>query len=148
MELRKFYIIKTGFFHPDEGNKEIDWYDDLKNETTESGYKRWHFYPFEYPLFTTFEDADEACRSDWNDLMDEIWDNFAKVCEYTMTEDGIWYLSHEWFYTTEDDYEIIKPVENDEGAYTLYKETGFLMNGKRSMEILYKDLRIKGLKVY
>ncbi len=142
MELQKFYIIETGAFHPEEGNKEINWYDNLKNETTESGYKRWHFYPFEYPLFTTFEEADKACRSDWNDLMYEGSDNFAKVCEYSMQDYGIWYLSHEWFYTTEDDYEILKPVENDEGVYTLYKEIEFSTDGKRYKEIQYKDLKI------
>lgn len=143
MEIRKFYIIETGAFYPKKGDKEINWYDYLKKEMTKSGYKRWHFYPFEYPLFTTFEEADKACRSDWNGFMYESCDNFAKVCEYTMTEEGLWYLSHEWFYTTEDNYNVVKPVENDEGSYTLYKEIGFLQNGKHSFEVLYKDLRLK-----
>ncbi len=142
MKLNKFYIIKTGYFYPEKNTKEIYWYDDLKNEITEFGYKRGHFFPFEYPLFTTFEEADKACRSDWNGLMYEDWDNFAKVCEYKMTDEGTWYLSCEWFYTTEDDYEIIKPLKNDEGIYKLYKETEFLVNGNRSAEILYKELKI------
>lgn len=99
MQLSKFYIIRTGRSDSDTG--EEFWYETVKTEKLENGYLWSEFHPFEYPLFTTFEEADKACRSDWGGLMYECCDNLAKVQEYTMTDWGTWYISTEWVYSVD-----------------------------------------------
>lgn len=140
MEIKKIYTIITGHFYKENGDKQIDWYDDIKLKISESGYRYFQFHPFEYPIFTTFEEADKACRSDWHDMMFEGWDNYAKICEYT-NEAGLWNLTHEWFYTTEKEYDVLQQIENEKGKYKLFKENSLTEEGIKINEILYKRIK-------
>ena len=138
MQINQFYVIRTGYCHKESGDKKINWYDSVMNMKTKCGYRHFQFHPFEYPVFTTFEEADQACRSDWNDLMYENCDNYAKVCEYTMSSIGIWNLTHEWIYSTEDNFDIKIPIENENGIYTLFSEATFSDEEEKISEKIYK----------
>ncbi len=125
MQLNKIYLIRTGHFHKQNGDTQIDWYDkDL----------------LQFPVFTTFEEADLACRCDWNNLMYENWDNYAKICEHTMTTWGTWYISHEWIYCTDEDFQIETPLPKEKGVYKLFQEKEISQEGVILKEIVYKEI--------
>lgn len=100
MLIEKFYVIKTGRSETD--NNKIDWYEDIEIEEGEHGYKNYQVIPYEYPIFTSFEEAEAACKGDWEGYLFEYCDYFAKIMEYTYHHYSGYYLSHEWFYSHEE----------------------------------------------
>ena len=139
MQIKQFYTICTGYCHKENRDTKIDWYDSLRSLKTKDGYF-FHLCPFDYPVYTTFEEADQTCRSNWNDLMYENHDNYAKVCEYIMSPTGIWRLCHEWIYSIEEDYTIKIPIQNEKGVYKLFSELIFPEEGEVVEEKVYKDV--------
>ena len=109
MLIERFYIIKTGQPHPADNNK-IYWYEDIEIKEGDFGYKNYQEMPSEYPIFTTFEEAEAACKGDWEGELFEYCDNFAKIMEYTYHHYHGYLLSHEWLYSHEE--AIRQKVEN------------------------------------
>lgn len=139
MEINKYYIIKTGKFYPDEGDKEVKW-SERGAQKLSCGYSERDFYPFDNPMFTTFEEADEACRNDWCGMLYEEYFNYAKVLEYTMGRFGDWNLTKEWVYST-DAYNVNEsnPVPYKEGGiYSLFYERSFSNDGLEKNKIQYR----------
>lgn len=97
MEIRKFYLIKTGYDNSD-GN--IYWYEDIELENYQEGYKWYQFLPSQYPTYTTFEESEKAVIGDWQGELYEYRDNYAKILEYTADSEcgGHFQLTHEWYY--------------------------------------------------
>lgn len=96
MLIEKFYVIETGRTKADVT---IDWYEDIKIEEDSSGYKNYQVKPFEYPIYTSFEEAEKACKGDVEGRLFEYCDYHARIKEYTYYQDYGYFLTHEWNYS-------------------------------------------------
>lgn len=119
MEITKFYVIETG---RKEESQQADWYGSLALKDEKDGFKSYQFNPFEYPIYTTFEEAERSCTGDWQGVMYEYCDNVARILEYSANEEtgGYYQLTHVWNYTHE-----MAVKQGSNSVYTLVSEKAY-----------------------
>ena len=96
MLIEKFYVIRTGYVKEKTG--EVIWNGELPEDDLRCEFK-WNVNePYDFPLFTTFEEADAYCTSETHGKIFENVNWYTKILEYTSDNGRFYQRTHHWLY--------------------------------------------------
>ncbi len=145
MLIEKFYVIKAGhIFFENDPEQTIEWWDDLLVGSGNFNHLFFEWMPSFLPIFTTFEEAEHATMTNWNNLIHAFDEEYAKILEYSSYHGSNYQLTHEWFYSIEgavnqkiDNKFMYAKIAEKEYEYT--RNPNQPPSWKYGMKIIQKD---------